>query len=190
MLQPAHVGHLALLRALIREGAAEGSFDRGLASESAEATEFFDKLKRALVTGYFVEEDRRTGRVETVAVPGYVFWPDDRHSGMPPVGFGLFRAIDEGYELWLAGLEFARRGDGHGRALLESLFATPCGQRTHVVRVQRASRYLPQVTHLLESLSFSAVGDTARLRWFVRDSTPPALVARIRNAVGTPRSSN
>ena len=89
MLQPAHVGHLALLRALIREGAAEGSFDRGLAAESDEAADFFDKLKRALVTGYFVEQDPRSGRIETVAVPGYVFWPDDRHSGLPPIGFGL-----------------------------------------------------------------------------------------------------
>jgi len=189
MLQPAHAGHLAMLRALIRQGAAEGSFDRGLAAESPESTEFFDKLKRALVTGYFVETDPRTGRIDTVAVPGYVFWPDDRHSGMPPVGFGLFRAIDDGYELWLAGLEFARRGDGHGRALLEALLATSCGQETHVVRVQRASRYVPQVTHLLKSLSFTPVGDTARLRWFVRDSAPPALAARIRNAVNAPRAS-
>jgi hypothetical protein len=118
-----------------------------------------------------------------------VFWPDDRHSGMPPVGFGLFRAIDDGYELWLAGLEFARRGDGHGRALLEALLATPCGQETHVVRVQRASRYVPQVTHLLKSLSFTPVGDTARLRWFVRDTAPPALAARIRNAVNARRAS-
>ena len=40
MLQPAHVGHLALLRSLIREGAAEGSFDRELAAESDEAADF------------------------------------------------------------------------------------------------------------------------------------------------------
>ena len=75
MLQPAHVGHLALLRALIREGAAEGSFDRELASDTPESAAFFEKLKRALVTGYFVEEDLRSGKIETVAVPGYVFWP-------------------------------------------------------------------------------------------------------------------
>jgi hypothetical protein len=190
MLQPAHVGHLALLRALIRECASEGSFDRGLASESTEATEFFEKLKKALVTGYFVEQDARTGRIDTVAVPGYVFWPDDRHSGMPPVGFGLFRALDDGYELWLAGLEFARRGDGQGRALLEALFATPAGQKTYVVRVQRASRYVPQVTHLLQSLRFSPVGDTARLRWFVRDDAPAALAGRLREAVSARRPVN
>ena len=189
MLQPAHVGHLAMLRSLIRQGAQDGSFDRELGSMSPESDEFFAKLKRALVTGYFVEESR-TGRIDTVAVPGYVFWPDDRHSGMPPVGFGLFRAIDDGYELWLAGLEFARRGDGHGRALLEALLATSCGQETHVVRVQRASRYVPQVTHLLQSMRFTPVGDTARLRWFVRDDAPPALAARIREAVSARRAVN
>lgn len=190
MLQPAHVGHLALLRALIREGAAEGSFDRGLAADSTEAADFFEKLKRALVTGYFVEHDARTGRIDTVAVPGYVFWPDDRHGGMPPVGFGLFRALDNGYELWLAGLEFARRGGGHGRVLLEALFATPAGQKTYVVRVQRASRYVPQVTHLLESMRFTSVGDTARLRWFLHNDSPPALAARIREAVSSRRPAN
>ena len=141
MLQPAHVGHLALLRALIREGAAEGSFDRDLAAESDEAADFFDKLKRALVTGYFVE------------VPGYVFWPDDRHSGLPPIGFGLFRALEGGYELWLAGLEFTKRGGGNGRALLGSLMSTPPGQKTYVVRVQRTSRYVQTVTHLLDTLA-------------------------------------
>src|SRR3989449_8209096 len=115
MLAPAHVGHLAMLRTLIREAAAEGSFDRGLAADTPAAVEFFARLKRALVSGYFVEEDPRTGRVESVAVPGYVFWPDDRNSSMAPVGFGLFRALEGGHELWLAGLEFGRRGGGYGR---------------------------------------------------------------------------
>mgnify|MGYP003694601963 CR=1 FL=1 len=78
---------------LIRQGAADGSFDRDLARDSAAAEDFFAKLKRALVTGYFVE-DVGTGKLATVAVPGYVFWADDRNSGMPPVGFGLFRSID------------------------------------------------------------------------------------------------
>src|SRR6266540_6943082 len=114
VLAPAHVGHLAMLRTLIREAAAEGSFDRALAADTPAAVEFFARLKRALVSGYFVEEDPRTGRVESVAVPGYVFWPDDRNSSMPPVGFGLFRALEGGYELWLAGLEFGRRGGGYG----------------------------------------------------------------------------
>jgi len=38
------------------QGAADGSFDRDLAVDSPGAEEFFAKLKRALVTGYFVEE--------------------------------------------------------------------------------------------------------------------------------------
>ena len=126
MLQPAHVGHLAMLRSLIRQGAQDGSFDRELGATSPEAEAFFAKLKRALVTGYFVEEGR-SGRIDTIAVPGYVFWPDDRNTGTQPVGFGLFRAIDGGYELWLAGLDLGVRGGGHGRALLAALFATLAG---------------------------------------------------------------
>src|SRR5664279_1841499 len=150
MLQPAHVGHLALLRSLIRQGAAEGSFDRELAQDSPGAEEFFAKLKRALVSGYFVE-DVGTGRLATIAVPGYVFWPDDRHSGMPPVGFGLFRSVEggHGYELWLAGLDLSARGGGQGRALLAALLGTSAGQKTWIVRAQRDSRYLNALQHLL-----------------------------------------
>lgn len=190
MLEPANARHLAILRALIRQGAAEGSFDRSLAGESAEAADFFDKLKRALVSGYFVEQDPRTGRIETVAVPGYVFWPDDRAATSAPIGFGLFRALDEGYELWLAGLEFARRGEGHGDALLVALLATPPGRQTYAVRVQRTSRYVVPVTKLLARLGFSVVGDTAHLRWFVRHGAPPAVESRIRATVSAQRPVN
>ena len=183
MLAPAHVGHLAMLRNLIREAAAEGSFDRGLAADTPAAVEFFARLKRALVSGYFVEEDPKTGRIESVAVPGYVFWPENQNSGTPPAGFGLFRALDGGYELWLAGLDFGRRGDGHGRALLDALFSTPPGKKTWVVRIPRASRYSSIVQHLLGSYDFDHAGDTTHLRWFIRRGAPPALVARVRGGI-------
>src|SRR5207253_7798996 len=179
VLAPAHVGHLAMLRTLIREAAAEGSFDRGLAADTPAAVEFFARLKRALVSGYFVEEDPKTGRVESVAVPGYVFWPDDRNSSTPPVGFGLFRALEGGYELWLAGLEFGRRGGGHGRALIDALFATTQGNKTWVVRIPRNSRYRATVHQLLLPHGLVARGGTTRMRGFLRDGSPQLLRARI-----------
>jgi hypothetical protein len=184
MLAPAHVGHLAMLRSLIRRSAAEGSFDRELAADTPASEEFFSRLKRALVTGYFVEEDPRTGRIDTVSVPGYVFWPDGRHSGMPPVGFGLFRALDDGgYELWLAGLELGERGNGNGRALLAALLATPPGQKTWVVRIPRESRYAVAVHRVISDFGFDCAGDTPRLRWFVRRDAPAELASRIRGGV-------
>jgi hypothetical protein len=179
-----------MLRALIREAAAEGSFDRGLAAETPAAVEFFAQLKRALVSGYFVEEDSKTGRIDAVAVPGYVFWPDDQQSGMPPVGFGLFRALESGYELWLAGLEFGRRGGGQGRALLDALFATPPGKKTWVVRIPRGSRYGTTVQHLLKSYGFDHAGDSAQLRWFVRHDAPSSIAARVHGALGAHQPSN
>jgi hypothetical protein len=184
MLAPAHVGHLAMLRTLIRQSAAEGSFESSLAVDTPQSLDFFDKLKRALSHGYFVEEDTKTGRMDSVAVPGYVFWPDDRHSGNPPVGFGLFRALEGGYELWLAGLELGRRGDGHGRALMDALFATTHGKKTWVVRIPRNSRYRATVQHLLLPHGFMAVGDTTHMRWFLRDSAPQSLKTKIRDMVG------
>ena len=171
-----------MLRTLIRQGAQDGSFDRELGASSPEAEAFFAKLKRALVTGYFVEE-ARNGRIETVAVPGYVFWPDDRNSGTQPVGFGLFRAIDSGYELWLAGLDLGLRGGGHGRQLLAALFATPQGQNTWILRVQRGSRYIAALQHVLTDFGFNWIGDTHRLRWYLRTDAPEQLASRVRDAV-------
>ena len=171
-----------MLRSLIRQGAQDGSFDRELGASSPEAEGFFAKLKRALVTGYFVEETRN-GRIDTVAVPGYVFWPDDRRAGSPPVGFGLFRAIDGGYELWLAGLDLGARGGGHGRELLAALFATPQGQKTWILRVQRGSRYVPALQHMLHDFGFNWIGDTHRLRWYLRTDAPADLASRVRDAV-------
>ncbi|HEX8010840.1 MAG TPA: hypothetical protein VF814_07900 [Casimicrobiaceae bacterium] len=179
-----------MLRALIRQGASEGSFDRVLAADTPGAIEFFAKLKRALVSGYFVEEDPKTGRVEAVAVPGYVFWPDDRNSGMPPVGFGLFRALAEGYELWLAGLELERRGGGHGKALIEALLATAPGKKTWVVRIPRGSRYASAVQHILKPFGFAHAGDTVRLRWFVRQSAPAAVLARVNSVLAASPPTN
>ena len=155
----------------------------GLSGETPQALEFFAQLKRALVHGYFVEEDSHSRRLESVAIPGYVFWPDDRHSGNPPVGFGLFRALNGGYELWLAGLEFGRRGDGQGRALMDALFGTSHGKKTWVVRIPRGSRYRAAVAHLLDAYDFESVGETKTLRWFLRRNAPPALATRVRDAV-------
>jgi len=190
MLLPAHVGHLALLRALIRQGASDGSFDPDLSGDTPEANDFFAKLKRALVTGYFVEASPN-GKLATVAVPGYVYWSDDRKSSAPPVGFGLFRALEiDGYELWLAGLDLSTRGGGHGRELLAALFATPPGQKTHIVRVQRGSRYVQQLQHLLRDFGFHLVGDTPRLRWFIRADAPHALDSRVRDMIEVQRPLN
>ena len=107
-----------------------------------------------------------------MSVPGYVYWPDDRNTGTQPVGFGLFRAINAGYELWLAGLDLGARGDGHGRSLLAALFATAQGQKTWIVRVQRGSRYVDALQHLLADFGFTWTGDTPRLRWFLRTDAP------------------
>ena len=115
-----------------------------------------------------------------MAVPGYVFWPDDRNSGTQPVGFGLFRAIDGGYELWLAGLDLGARGEGHGRPLLAALFATPQGQKTWILRVQRGSRYVAALQHLLHDFGFNWVGDTCACAGSCAPTHRPTRIARAR----------
>ena len=71
----------------------------------------------------------------------------------------------------------------HGRSLLAALFATAQGQKTYIVRVQRGSRYVNALQHLLTDFGFVPAGDTPRLRWFLRTDAPPDLVSRLRDAV-------
>jgi GNAT superfamily N-acetyltransferase len=180
MLHPAHVGHLGVLRALIRDGAARGGFDRNLATDSREANLFFSNLRRALTTGYFIEEDAGSGDLKTVAVPGYVYHPDRGGAASQPIGFGLFKAIPEGFELWLTGVDPAWRGHGHGRAMLGALLATPAGRKAYVVRLQRFGRDSPAMAHLLAAYDYMQTGDPALLtHWFIRGDAPPELVRRI-----------
>ena len=110
---------------------------------------------------------------------------------MPPVGFGLFRAIDgASYELWLAGLDLSARGGGQGRALLASLFATPPGQKTYIVRVHRDSNSIKGLQSLLVEFGFTPIGDSTHLRWFLHHDAPDELSLRARSAVSTQNALN
>jgi ribosomal protein S18 acetylase RimI-like enzyme len=181
MLYPAHVVHLPILRALIRDGAANGTFDRELATDTREAALFFSNLRQALKTGYFVEEDPRSGDLTTVAVPGYVYIPD-RGAASVPIGFGLFRATVFGYELWLSGVEAAWRGHGHGRAMIDALLNTAEGKRAYVMRISRFGRDAAAMAHLLSSLGYARARESARHTWYVRADAPLGLAEHIRTA--------
>lgn len=182
MLGAAHAGHLPTLRAMIRDGAMEGSFDRALIEDTAEVRAFFANLRQALVTGYFVEQDSQ-GRCYPVAAPGYVYWPNDRRAEQPPIGFGLFKAFaDFGYELWLTGVDTAWRGNGHGRAMIASLLATPAGRLAWTVRVQRSGASKAIMTHLLSDHGYAVARESRSQLWFLRADAPTALVERMRTA--------
>ncbi len=181
MLRPATVVDLPIVRALIREGAARGSFDRALATDSPRANHFFVKLRQALATGYFVEEDAGTGTLATVAVPGYVFVPDSDASAHRPIGFGLFKAAAVGYELWLTAIDPAWRGHGHGRAMLAELLDTPPGREAYVVRVAASASESPTMAHLLESLGYACARETPQDAWYLREDTPDS----VRRGLGT-----
>lgn len=162
-----------MLRSLIREGAREGVFQPELAWDSAASERFFNELRQALKHGYFVVQNPESGAMQTVAVPGYVYWADETGGTHPPIGFGLFRAAPGGtYELWLAGLESAVRGRGHGRAMLKALFATPTGQKTRFMRVRRDGAYAAAVARLLDEHGFTATRETKHETWFVRTVEP------------------
>jgi GNAT superfamily N-acetyltransferase len=179
MLRPATVVDLPVLRALIRDGAVMGSFDRDLASESREAALFFANLRQALATGYFVEKDPETGDLATVAVPGYVYLPENRDAMHRPIGFGIFKATAVGYELWLTGVDAAWRGRGHGRAMLAALFRTPPGQRAYLVRVKTEGRESPAMEHLLRSFGYNWAHRAQQHTWYLRYDAPEEVGRRL-----------
>jgi GNAT superfamily N-acetyltransferase len=179
MLRPAIVTDLPILRALIREGAMTGSFDRDLATDSREAGLFFTNLRQALASGYFVEENPRTGELATVAAPGFVYLPDGEIAVHRPIGFGLFKAMATGYELWLTGIDAAWRGHGHGRAMLKALLDTQPGRRAFVVRVKTRAPEADAMSHLLASFGYTSVREAPQHTWFLRSDAPAALRAEL-----------
>lgn len=180
MLRPANVIDLPVLRALIREGALSGSFDRDLATDSREASLFFSNLRQALASGYFVEQDTRTGDLATIAVPGYVYLPDGEIAVHRPIGFGLFKATTAGYELWLTGVDAAWRGHGHGRAMIAALLDTPPGRKAYVVRVKTFGLESAAMAHLLQSFGYACVRETPQHTWYLRSDASEALRAEWR----------
>jgi len=189
MLRPATVVDLPFLRALIRDGAARGSFDRELATDSPRAGEFFASLRQALATGYFVERDRKTGELTTLAVPGYIYVPDSGGTAQRPTGFGLFRAAALGYELWLTGIDAGSRGQGHGRAMLGELLGTPPGRAAYVVRAEVSGQDNATVDHLLVSLGYARARATPQHAWYLRNDAPGEVAAPL-NASGAPRAAS
>ncbi|HET7097137.1 MAG TPA: hypothetical protein VFJ68_07070 [Casimicrobiaceae bacterium] len=177
MLRPAHVIDLPTLRALIREGALTGSFDRELATESREATQFFTDLRQALASGYSVEPDPRTGDLATLAVLAYIYVSDQDPTEHRPIGFGIFKAAAIGYELWLTGIDAAWRGRGHGRRMLAALFDTPPGRKAFLVRIKNAGNENAPMAHLLSSFGYGSVRETLKLNWYLRGDAPEALHA-------------
>jgi GNAT superfamily N-acetyltransferase len=189
MLRPANVVDLPILRALIREGALSGCFDRNLATESREASLFFSNLRQALASGYFVEEDPRTGDLATVAVPGYVYLPDGYNVARRPIGFGLFKATSTGYELWLTGVDAAWRGHGYGRAMIAALLDTPPGRGAYAVRVNTYGRESAVMAHLLLSFGYACTRETPLHTWYLRNDAPDVLRDHGRKP-GMPRTAN
>ena len=177
MLRPAHVVDLPTLRALIREGALTGSFDRELATESREATQFFTNLRQALATGYFVEADPRTGNLATFAVLTYIYVSDQDPTVHRPIGFGIFKAAPIGYELWLTGIDAAWRGRGHGRRMLAALLDTPPGRKAFLVRIKNSGDENAPMAHLLSSFGYGSVRETLKLTWYLRGDAPEVLRA-------------
>ena len=128
MLHPAHVGHLGILRALIRDGAARGGFDSSLATDSRDSERVLLESSARADHRLLHRGGPATGDLTTVAVPGYVYHPDRGGGGKPPDRLRPVQGDPEGFELWLTGVDPAWRGHGHGRAMLGALLGTPAGR--------------------------------------------------------------
>ena len=181
-LIPAHAGHFDWIASLLREGAAEGSFDADLASESLDARVFFDNLRRMLATGTFLADRGDSAPVATAA-SGYVLLAGREGHPSIPVGFVCFKAIDEtGFELWLCGIQRRYRGRGFCSAMLAAALRTPAGMLAHVARVHRGGGSSASIRRALERAGYRAVREGPQVLWFVREDAPADVTRRVHAA--------
>lgn len=183
-LVPAHAGHFDWLAGIIREGAAHGSYDAELATDTLAAHVFFANLRRALETGYLMTEHGDAAPVETPA-SGYVYLLSRESRAPVPVGFAMFKSIGGlGFELWLAGVDRRFRGRGFCKAMLQAALATPAGMLAHVARVNRAGRDCEAMGKALFAAGYRQEREGPDVRWFVREDAPEALARIVRHGGG------
>ena len=183
MLRVATPAHGDFLRRLLREGAADGAFEHGIATDSAEASLFFAAVDGALATGYLRVPGLDARLDREVHVAGYVY---SARGGDPPIGFGLFREVGAGseFELWLTGIAAEARGVGHGRSMMRELLATPPGRLTSVVRCKRTGVHGKVALKLFREFGFALCRTTPSVVWLVTSSASPELLRRIAELPG------
>jgi len=180
-LVPAHPDHFAWMAQTLRDGAAAGSFDAELATDSLPARLFFENLRRTLATGYFLD-DRGDGNPAQVAASGYVLTL--ANSGRPavPLGFALFKSMGGlGFELWLVAVDRKYRGKGFCKAMLQAALATPAGMLAHVARVNREGADCEAMGKALRAAGYRQERDGTDVRWYVREDAPQAVVRVVRS---------
>lgn len=177
MIAVATPEHLGLIGDILAEGGRSGSWDASLEQGGANLDILLTKLKHAFTHGVLPQVDPRTGqRIET-RIGGYVFnvGPDT-----PPIGFGLFKDFTAtGYELWLVGIAGHHRGQGHGRALVAELLATPFGNRVELARCAWASEGSRRCSHVLCAHGFSRRRATSKEEWLLHSRAPASVVQMI-----------
>ncbi len=177
MLRAATPAHSSFLRRLLREGAADGSFETEIAEDSIAASLFFANLEEALASGYLRTPGSEGRLTQGAHVAGYVYSPSEND---PPVGFGLFKDLGSaGFELWLTGIAVEARGRGHGRAMLGELFATPPGRLASLVRCARKSATSEVAAKLFGEFGFALCRTTPAMLWLVSANAPSELRQRI-----------
>jgi ribosomal protein S18 acetylase RimI-like enzyme len=180
-LVPAHGSHFDWIARNLREGAAEGSFDRELATESLASHVFFANLRQALQTGYFTEAKGGAAPAQ-VAASGYVFVLSRATRNEVPVGFALFKSMGgPGFELWLTAVDRRYRGKGFGKAMLQAALATPAGMLAHLARVNLGGASAGAIGSALEAVGYRHARDGEDVRWFVRQDAPQALMRLVRD---------
>lgn len=177
MLRAATPAHSGFIRQLLREGAADGSFETDIALDSAAASLFFATLDEALASGYLRTPGPDGRLTRETHIAGYVYCPREVD---PPVGFGLFKDLGaDGFELWLTGIALEARGRGHGRAMLAELFATPPGRLVSIVRCNRKSATCEVAARLFGEFGFTLCRTTPAMLWLANTNASPDLLQRI-----------
>jgi hypothetical protein len=183
---PAREKDLPYLRALIRDGAKEKSFDEELAGESPESELFFANFGEVLARKVW---SRPASLGQPRHAPAHVFLYQPTAISVP-IGFVAVRGIGRlGDELWLAAIDRDIRGRGIGRRMLVDFFATGDGKRTTVAQCRIDAPGAQACAHVLSTIGFitARVGNDAV--WMARADLPSSALDWMRTAPLLKRAS-
>lgn len=164
MFSPASENDLPELRALIRDGAACGSFDSALAADCPESRLFFENLRGVVSNGVWRRPTQGGGQI---AIPAQVliYRPSLTIASR---GFVALRGIGKlGYELWLTALDPECRGLGIGHRMLAEFLETPLGHQTIIAQCDKAAKGSNACASILQAEGFKVARVGHYSMWLV-----------------------
>jgi hypothetical protein len=182
MLRLATEADFPVIRELIVDGAASGSFDAQLVHPTTQASaEFFGRLRQVIQKRVWLRPD--VSKHMLLAIPACVWIFEDPVWGRGPLGFVAVRGAGRiGYELWLATIELAYRQKGAGKKMIGEVLGTSIGPQVVVAQCDRRAEGPRRMASILRQFGFECLREGTQSEWLARSTLAPVVKDWIRSA--------